>query len=149
MELSQQHKDILKGLVCPYCKDKTELVSSKIIYGQDFGFVYYCEPCDAYVGCHAGTDIALGRLANKELRKAKKEAHRFFDMIWKLKIMNRDQAYAWLSTKLNLPKEYTHIGMIGHKTCKDVVYYSKQFLNDNRRLDMDFGTEPLTQHFEF
>ena len=30
--------------------------------------IYICKPCDAYVGVHKGTDKALGRLANKELR---------------------------------------------------------------------------------
>jgi hypothetical protein len=38
--------------------------------------------------------------------------------------------------------------MFSIKTCKDVVYFSKQLMNDNRRLDLDFGAEPVTQYFE-
>lgn len=73
--------DINKGLICPYCNSKTEYIDSKYIYGTSYGMIYICKPCDAYVGVHKGTDNALGRLADKRLRKAKKDAHYFFDKI--------------------------------------------------------------------
>jgi hypothetical protein len=37
--------------------------------GIDYGMIYYCPKCRAYVGVHAGTDRAKGRLANAELRR--------------------------------------------------------------------------------
>lgn len=139
---------IMKGRVCPYCKKASTLVDSKVIYGISYGMIYACKPCDAYVGCHAGTKRAKGRLANKALRQLKKEAHLYFDKIWKLKLLSRNDAYQWLSEMIKLPRKYTHIGMLGEKTCREVIYYSKQFLNDNRRFDLDFGVEPVTPYYE-
>lgn len=148
MELSHEQKEILKGRICPYCKAKTNYVDSAIVYGKSYGMIYYCDPCKAWTGVHKGTNKALGRLANYELREWKKEAHLYFDKIWQLNIMKRKEAYAWLSNKLGIPTQYTHIGMFSVKTCQEVVYLSKQFLNDNRRLDLDFGQEPVTEYFE-
>lgn len=145
--LTEQEKDILKGLICPYCKKPTKRVPSKEVYGKEYGVqVLICRKCDAYVGCHRNGE-ALGRCANKVLRARRREAHQYFDKIWKLKLISRTEAYEWLSRMLDLPAEYTHMGMFGEKTCKDVIYFSKQTLNDNRRLDMDFGVEPKTPYY--
>jgi zinc-finger-containing domain len=148
MQLTEIQDKIFKGKVCPYCKQPSEFVNSRVIYGRDYGMIYLCKPCGAYVGVHKNTNEALGRLANSDLRYWKKEAHAYFDLIWIHKFLTRSEAYSWLSTKLNLPAEYTHIGMFSVKTCKDVVYYSKQILNDLRRLDLDCGDEPKTPYYE-
>jgi hypothetical protein len=149
MELTEEQVKIMEGKICPYCKAESEHVNSSVIYGTDYGMMYLCRPCDAYVGCHKkNPSVSKGRLANKSLRKIKIEAHEYFDKIWKLKVMDRSEAYKWLSDVLNLPPEYTHIGMMGEKKAKDVVYFSKQLLNDNRRLDLDFGAEPVTPYFD-
>lgn len=128
------------GLVCPYCGNNTEYVDSSVIYGKSYGMIYLCRPCEAYVGVHKGTDKALGRLANKELREAKKEAHFYFDQIAKTSLINkiwkeyipnlgnRNKAYLWLSKKMNIPKEYCHIGMFGVAECKKVVEICKVFV---------------------
>lgn len=110
--------------------------------------IYLCRPCNAYVGVHKNSRKSKGRLANGKLRKLKMEAHKYFDQIWKLEYMTRREAYKWLSEKLDLPREYTHIGMFTERICLDVVYYSKQFLNDMRFLDLDIGAEPKTRYFE-
>lgn len=93
--------------------------------------IYLCKSCDAYVGVHHGQEKALGRLANRELRQAKKDAHYFFDMIWKGKTMNRTMAYKWLSNQLNLPSEYTHIGMFDLDYCSKVIELSKAYLENS------------------
>ena len=115
--------EILSGKVCPYCGKPTEYVDSSIVYGRSYGMIYLCRDCRAYVGAHKGTDQALGRLANAELREAKKEAHFYFDQIaktnlinkiWKKHIpntSNRNKAYLWLSIQLGIPREICHIGM--------------------------------------
>ena len=64
---------------CPYCGGKVNLVPSKVIYhnGKVKEKMWVCEnypKCDAYVGCHPGTEIPLGRPANKKLRNLKMEA---------------------------------------------------------------------------
>jgi len=146
--ITEKQNLIYNGKHCPYCDIPTKIVDSTVVYRQNYGKIYYCDKCGAYVGCHNNSEISKGRVANKELRKLKIEAHLYFDKIWKTKQMKRHDAYKWLSDKLNIPKEYTHIGMFSIKTCKDVVYYSKQLLNDLRRLELDFGQEPKTQYYE-
>jgi hypothetical protein len=142
-------EEINSGLWCPGCNCKTELIDSIVIYKvRSYGMVYRCPKCFAYVGCHKGTTVALGRVANKELREAKKEAHKYFDMIWQNGNLSRGESYKWLSDHLDIPIEKTHIGMFDIKQCKDAIYFSKQLLNDSRRCDLDFGANPETPYFE-
>lgn len=138
---------ILSGKICPYCGRPTEFVDSVEIYGVSYGMMYLCRPCNAHVGVHKGTDRALGRIATRNLRMLKREAHKYFDMIWELGYMKRSEAYSWLSNTLEIPVEYTHIGMFSEKTCTRVIYFSKLFLNDSRQLDLETGCEPKTPHF--
>ena len=77
---------ILGGKLCPYCLAKTEKVNTLKagIYKRDYGDVFRCSNgCDAIVGVHKTSGKPLGRLAGKELRTAKKQAHEWFDQIWK------------------------------------------------------------------
>jgi hypothetical protein len=126
------HNLINQGKQCPYCGNKTEYVDSAIVYGVSYGMIYYCEPCYAWVGTHKGSDIALGRLANAELRELKKQAHSAFDVLWKFenqKNKARNKAYAMLSKKMNLPPELTHIGMFDVEQCKKVIEICQIRLN--------------------
>lgn len=121
MILSERQEKIIAGKICPYCGNSSVFVDSAEIYGKSFGMIYLCRPCDSYVGVHKGTDQALGRLANRELREWKKRAHHVFDLVWKSGKMKRGEAYSWLSEQLGIPKKYTHIGMFSVETCKKVV----------------------------
>lgn len=125
MILTDRQKLIVSGKICPYCGGGTEYVDSSCVYGRSYGMIYICRPCGAWCGVHKGSDRALGRLANSKLREAKKEAHEYFDMLWKGKTMTRKEAYAWLSNELGSPPEYTHIGMFSVETCKKVVELCK------------------------
>lgn len=130
--ISNNHKDILDAKKCPYCKGDTKKISQKEVYGKSYSDrIFICcvnfPKCDSYVGTHSdGTP--LGRLANKGLRGAKKEAHNYFDKIWKSKIMDRSSAYKWLSKQLKIPSEFTHIGMFSVDTCLKVKILSIQKL---------------------
>ena len=129
----EKAKPVRVDVVCPYCGNKSNLVSGNDIYPHrlDLGKLnfYMCKPCDAYVGTHKGTIIPLGRLANKELRAWKRKAHDAFDPIWKSKDMGRRQAYYWLADKLDIPKNDCHIGDFDTDTCRKVVdICSKRFL---------------------
>lgn len=126
---------ITTAKICPYCQGGTEYIDSSQIYGKSYGMVYICRPCDAYVGVHDGTNQALGRLANKELRYWKKQAHAFFDPLWQRKIkvacisrtQARKSAYKWLSKELGIPHEYTHIGMFDIKECQKTVEICRKY----------------------
>lgn len=120
-------------VTCPYCNAKAALVDGRELYPHrpdlrdKLG--YQCAPCDAWVGCHPGTDRPLGRLANAELRKAKMAAHAAFDPLWKAKQRRdgcskgraRGKGYAWLADQLGIPPSECHIGMMDVATCRRVV----------------------------
>lgn len=113
--------EVLSGKKCPYCHSGTEYVDSLIVYGRSYGMIYLCGQCKAWVGVHKGTDKALGRLANAELREWKKAAHSSFDRLWQSGNMKRPSAYKWLSESIGTTPEYTHIGMFDVDKCKLTV----------------------------
>lgn len=111
-------------------------MSSKNFYNErDFGWVWGCRQCEAWVGVHKGTSKALGRLANAELRKYKKQAHKYFDWLWqqKMKRQNlpknvaRTAGYEWLAKELDIEKRYCHIGMFDVDDCKRVIELCKKY----------------------
>lgn len=110
---------------CPYCGKRSDLVTGKDVYprlrrlaGKNF---YRCAPCDAHVGCHPGTTVALGRLANAPLRRVKMAVHSVFDLKWRSGHMKRKEAYGWLAEQLGIDRNDCHIGMMDMEMCKRVV----------------------------
>lgn len=110
---------------CPYCKQDAELVKGEKIYGPGYPYskkpFWLCDGCEAYVGCHPGTQTPLGSPANKETRKARNAAHAAFDPIWKGKKRGRAQAYALLAKKLGLHPDRCHIGYFDTRMCEQVL----------------------------
>lgn len=120
---------VLMGLSCPYCGRPTQLVDDTEIYGRSFGTkCFVCKPCDAWVGCHKGTERALGRVADKGLRALKQQAHEAFDPIWKNGHLTRQKAYKLLSAAFGIPTEQTHIGMFDADMCRQVINLSGIFM---------------------
>lgn len=96
--------------------------------------VWYCEPCNAWVGVHKGTDKPLGRLANAELRELKKEAHKYFDPLWEMKMKQgykkghaRAKAYKWLAGEMGIDGKLCHIGMFDEDQCGRVIEICKPY----------------------
>lgn len=56
IRLTEEQREILSGRICPYCHVPTEYKNSIEVYGVDYGMIYYCPQCGAYVGVHKGTD---------------------------------------------------------------------------------------------
>lgn len=120
---------VIHGWSCPYCGAPTQLVDDSEIYGRSFGTkCYICKPCGAWVGCHKGSEQALGRIANRELRALKHQAHLAFDPLWKEGHMSRTTAYGILSRALKLPIEHTHIGMFDESLCRRVISISNAII---------------------
>jgi hypothetical protein len=130
-------QQLFSGKICPYCGNETIFVDSAQVYhGKSYGMIYLCRPCQAWVGVHRGTNQALGRLANAELRRWKQKAHACFDPLWKRKMEKgftkkeaRKAGYRWLSIEMNLPFEETHIGMFDVEQCQKVVELCTPYLN--------------------
>lgn len=121
-----------KPTKCRYCGNPVVYTSNAEIYGKEYGNgkIYLCRKCRAYVGTHPHSNKPLGTLADAELREYRKEAHFWFDKIWKepTKIMTRWKAYDWLAKQLGLPKSKTHIGMFEKDICLKVIEISKKKL---------------------
>lgn len=124
-----------KPTICRYCGSPVVYTSNAEIYGKEYGTgkCYLCRNCRAFVGVHPGTDTPLGTLANAELREWRKEAHFWFDRIWKkpTRITTRYNAYGYLAKKMGLPREETHIGMFEIEQCKKVIEFSKEKMQRN------------------
>lgn len=126
---------------CPYCGQVAVLLisSAKLYRGTDYGAAWACPSwpeCDSYVGCHPGTTDPLGRLANKELRRAKSKAHATFDPLWKNskpKKGARGRGYRWLAQQLGIEPADCHIGMFDVETCQRVVKLCQPYYDRIRR----------------
>ena len=113
-------------VICPYCKQPAKLVPSSRIYGdrdKNYGMFWHCEKDDAYVGTHKNSKdhIPLGRLANRELRRWKQNAHAMFDPLWQSKKMTRGEAYAFMQRIMGMTQDEAHIGKFDVQQCKKLV----------------------------
>jgi len=124
----------MKIVNCDYCGNQAKLVTGKVIYPHRPDLFkkqfYFCDECDAFVGCHEGTPNPLGRLANAELRKAKMSAHAAFDPLWKRYGKKRGSCYVWLAEQLDIPISSCHIGMFDVDTCKKVAIICNRYILD-------------------
>lgn len=78
----------------------------------------------------------------------KQKAHFYFDKIWsEAKILTRDEAYKWLAKQLEVTEENAHFSRLGTVQCAEAIWFCQQLLNDNRRMDLDFGCEPITPFY--
>lgn len=115
----------MREVICDYCGKVIPLTTGKKVYRHRPDLYekkfYKCWPCDALVGCHPGTEVPLGRLANKELRVAKMAAHAAFDPLWKSGWKKRGSCYAWLAESLGINIKDCHIGMFDVDMCNRVV----------------------------
>lgn len=114
-------------VVCPYCSKAASLLknSGELYHGRNYGPVWLCRPCQAWVGCHKNTTRPLGRLANAELRAIRIKAHSAFDPLWRNGRMPRQDAYALLASGLGINPSECHIGMFDEQRCRDVIAVSR------------------------
>lgn len=115
-----------KPTICRYCGGKVILTDSSQIYGKDYGKIFLCTTCNAFVGVHKRTEKPLGTLANSILRSKRKETHQVFDKFWKDNNMSRTEGYKWLSEKMGLPYKSTHIGYFEIEDCQKVIDICEQ-----------------------
>lgn len=108
-------------MFCPYCGDKAKWCENKIVYGRNMGqsyMIYYCKKDDAYVGCHKNTRNALGSMANKELRRLRRECHLLIDQYWKKNKIERKKLYELLSDWWG---DEFHVAWLREKECEFVL----------------------------
>ena len=116
---------MIAPLICPYCGQPPELVTGDILYQHRPELAekrfWLCQPCNAYVGTHAGTEVPLGTLANRALRKARMQAHQALDPLWQDGSMPRVEVYKWLAVLMGIHRKEAHIALFDEAQCALVV----------------------------
>lgn len=127
-------------MLCNYCQQSARLVLGTELYPhrQDLAHLkaWRCDPCNAQVGCHDGTERPKGTLAKPALMRARQAAHRAFDPLWQnfrqayptqemgapehvIRRIARDRAYAWLASQMRSDTQ-VHIGEMDEQQCQVV-----------------------------
>lgn len=120
------------GAACPYCGAPTTFSSDSahIYAGRDYGPVWECRPCGAYVGCHrpgvgkGDGSTPLGTVADAATRALRKRAHAVFDPRWRggqPRGRSRRRAYTWLAEQLGMTRGECHIGMMQADDLRRVI----------------------------
>jgi hypothetical protein len=86
-------------------------------------------------------NVALGRLANAELRQWRIAAHQAFDPLWQAKMarerISRNQArtagYRWLAGRIGINLDQCHIGAFDIDECKKVVELCRPLIKRTSR----------------
>ena len=116
------------------CSVNIELTTNDVIYGRIYGNwpkIYYCNDCRAAVGCHPGTVIPLGRMADRATRQLRAKAHEEFDKLWQSGLMSRSKAYNWLALTLGIDPSQCHISWLSKDQLKDVATLSADYFSNN------------------
>ena len=110
---------------CDNCASfDVRFTGNEAIYGKPYGewpYVYFCPSCGAAVGCHPGTRIPLGRMADKKTRQLRAKAHQVFDPLWKSGAMSRTEAYNLLARHLGIAYEQCHISQMNVEQLQYVI----------------------------
>lgn len=143
MELKRKKRKGINytAMKCPYCGGSVTYRSADGIYRENPRGVmlYVCSrypSCDAYVRVHEGTTIPVGSLANGELRALRREAHQWFDRLYREGVMTKDDAYEWLSELLSAPRSQAHIGYLGEYRCRQVIAESRKLVERKQQAIM-------------
>lgn len=112
--------------ICPYCGEDVILTTNDYLYGKKYSKqgnsnVYVCVLCRASVGTHPDGVTPLGRLADKELKVLKVQAHALFDPIWKSGMRMRKEAYSDLAKRLDIPTRECHFGWFDKEMLLKVI----------------------------
>ncbi len=123
---------LTRPISCDSCNGfRIALVSNHLQYGKvvgDWPLIYYCFNCKASVGCHAGTNIPLGKMADRETRRERRRAHKEFDRLWQEGLFRtRHGANEWLARELNISRSVCHIGLFDYNTCREVTAKARTY----------------------
>lgn len=110
------------AITCNYCGKPAKEADGGQVYPHRLDLrhknFWVCWPCNARVGAHPDGK-PFGKLATKELRDLRMQAHRVFDPIWKEGAKSRREAYEWLENALG--GEDAHIGNADEDTCRRII----------------------------
>ena len=128
----KKHIDILqKPKRCRYCKGRVKLETFQHgQFGQKILSRYKCRKCSASVNCHAGTDLPMGILADRELRRLRAEAHNAMnwkEILWK----EKQRQYKEFAEHFGWKRRF-HIGMLNKRQARELINYIKENYGDSK-----------------
>ena len=114
---------------CHNCKSPNiELKHSSEFKGEPnkpHSFIWFCNECEATVGCHKGTFYPLGYMADKKTRQKRRYLHCLFDPLWNSRAMSRSDAYDWLAEQLDISPDACHISMMNSQQLGRAIWICK------------------------
>ena len=121
------------NIKCPYCGSKALLRPASVVYrcASPSEEVYVCArypACNAYVSAHRYSHLPMGTLADKPLRRMRRQAHIALNQLWERGLMTRKEAYHWLQVQLGLPESEAHIGRFSEFRCEQVISLCGRFI---------------------
>lgn len=127
-------------LVCDDCGNIAQLAQTgdpAYPYLEDHGPVWIYVPCQAWIGVRPRSrqHAPLGRLANAELRDAKKRLHDALEPLVAAKMRRdgvnpfeaRGKAIKWLATTLNFTLSTPSIHALTREQCEQAIRYVADF----------------------
>jgi ssDNA-binding Zn-finger/Zn-ribbon topoisomerase 1 len=106
-------------LVCPEDDCTAVMVLRASKYGPFYGCKRYPK-CKSTHGAHPD-GAPLGIPASTPTKRARMMAHAAFDVLWKSKDMQRNEAYGWLAKQMGRNRGDTHIGEFNQAQCAHVL----------------------------
>lgn len=114
------------NIKCPYCGSRALLRPATVVrpiaaLGEE---VYVCArypACDAYVAAHRDSRLPMGTLADKALRRKRRQAHLALNRLWESGCMTKKEAYRYLQVQMGLPESEAHIGRFSEYRCEQVI----------------------------
>ena len=126
------------NIKCPYCGAQALLRPASSVRGNAAPgeMVYVCArypACNAYVSAHQDSRLPMGTLADKNLRRKRRQAHIALNRLWEENHMTKKEAYRWLQVQLGLPESEAHIGHFSEFRCEQVIRLCSRFASAGRR----------------
>lgn len=122
------------NIKCPYCGSQAFLRPASVLNRHDPRYdnekYYVCARypfCDSYVRAHADSQLPMGTLANKALRRKRREAHIALQSLLDSGLMTKKEVYRWLQVQMGLPEEEAHIAKFSERRCEEVIRLCRRF----------------------
>ena len=111
--------------ICNVCGGKVILIKTKLKYSRS-GYIYKCLKCGASVGTHPNTTNALGTLGDKEMKSLRREAHVWFDKLYR-NHEDRQEWYDKLAAELGIEKENCHFAWMPKEMLETAIKIIKKW----------------------
>lgn len=126
-------KDTREGIKCQYCESPTELSEMR------FGFVMQCSnpSCAAYVSI-TSVNTAKGCTANNELRKMRRDTHKYIDKLIHMKsndgnvskALAKQKLYEYVHQKLEYDFKFNSLAQLNEKETIELQNFLKQVIEN-------------------